>query len=207
MNHSMEALKASISPDPRVQRSQAALRAALLSLLEEKPFDQITIRDIAVRAKIGYATCFRNYESKGAVLHDLAADEIRQLIELAFPAIEGRRGRAAALALCTFVDRHRRLWAALLTGGAAGIVREEFIRQGAQVRTMSSRHAWLPLELANIVGVSATVEILAWWLQRGPDVPVEEMARILDRLVISPFVKPRPRGRPSSASPRLRTSA
>src|SRR5271170_742862 len=151
MDHSMEVVKASIPTDPRMQRSQAALRSALLSLLEEKAFDQITIRDIAGRANVGYATFFRNYDSKGAVLHDLAADQISQLIELAYPAIEGSNGRAAALALCTFVDEHRRLWTALLTGGAAGIVREEFIRQGAQVKTMSSRRAWLPLELANIV--------------------------------------------------------
>ena len=187
----MEALKTSISSDPRIRRTRTALCAALLSLLEEKAFDQITIRDIAARAEIGYATFFRNYDSKGAVLHDLAADQIRQLIELAFPAIEVRNSRAAALAQCTFVDEHRRLWTALLTGGAAGIVREEFIRQGAQVKTMSSRRAWLPLELANIVGVSATVEILAWWLQRGRGMTVKEIARVLDRLVISPFIKPR----------------
>jgi AcrR family transcriptional regulator len=187
----MELTEASTPSDPRIRRTRAALCSALLSLLEEQPFDQITIRDIAVRAGIGYATFFRNYESKGAVLHDLAADQIRRLIELAFPAIEGRNGRAAALALCTYVDEHRRLWTALLTGGAAGIVREEFIRQGARVKTMSSRRAWLPLELANIVGVSATVEILAWWLQRGLGLAVEEIARILDQLVISPFVKPR----------------
>jgi AcrR family transcriptional regulator len=187
----MEVVKTSIPTDPRIQRSQAALRSALLSLLEEKAFDQITIRDIVGRADIGYATFFRNYESKGAVLHDLAADQIRQLIDLSFPAIEGSNGRAGALALCTFVEAHRRLWTALLTGGAAGIVREEFIRQGAQVKTMSSQRAWLPLELANIVGVSATVEILAWWLKRGRGVTVEKMARILDRLVISPFVRAR----------------
>lgn len=190
MDHSMEILETSAPSDPRIKRTRAALCSALLSLLEEKTFDQISIRDIAGRADIGYATFFRNYEGKAAVLHDLAADQIGQLIDLAFPAIEGRSSRAGALALCTFVDEHRRLWTALLTGGAAGIVREEFIRQGARVKTMSSRRAWLPLELANIVGVSATVEILAWWLQRGRGVTVEKMARILDRLVISPFVKP-----------------
>lgn len=187
----MQALKSSIPIDPRIKKTKAALCSALLSLLEEKAFDEITIRDIAGRAEIGYATFFRNYDSKVAVLHDMAADQIRRLIELAFPAIEGRNGRAGALALCTYVDEHRRLWTALLTGGAAGIVREEFIRLGAEVRTMSSRRAWLPLELANIVGVSATVEILAWWLQRGRRVPVKEIAKVLDRLVISPFVKHR----------------
>jgi AcrR family transcriptional regulator len=191
----MKALKASLLEDPRMdprmKRTRAALSSALLSLLQEKPFDEISTRDIAERAKIGYATFFRNYESNREVLHELIADQIRQVIELAFPAIEGTNGRAAALALCTFVDEHRKLWTALLTGGAAGIVREEFIRQGAKVKTMSTPRAWLPLELANIYGVSGTVEILAWWLQRGRGVSVNEIARILDRLVISPFIKGR----------------
>jgi AcrR family transcriptional regulator len=187
----MEILETSAPSDPRIKRTRAAICSALLSLLEEKSFDQITIRDIAGRADIGYATFFRNYNDKAAVLHALAADQIHQLIDLAMPAIEGSQPGAAALALCTFVDKHRRLWTALLTGGAAGIVREEFIRQGAHVKTMALRRAWLPLELANIVGVSATVEVLAWWLQRGRGVTVKKMARILDRLVISPFVKPR----------------
>src|SRR5260370_34489223 len=92
---------------------------------EEQAFDEISIRDIAERAQIGYATFFRNYESLRAVLHDLIADQIRQVIRLTFPAIEGTNGRAAALALCTFVDEHRRLWTSLLTAGAAGIVRDE----------------------------------------------------------------------------------
>lgn len=177
--------------DPRMKRTRAALCSAMLTLLEEKAFEEISIRDITERAQIGYATFFRNYESTRAVLRDLIEDQIRQVIELTVPAIERTGGRAAALALCTFVDEHRSLWSALLTGGAAGIVREEFTRQGAQVRTTPARRAWLPVELANIFAVSAIVEILTWWLQRGPGLTVEEIARILDRLVISSFVKER----------------
>ena len=97
----MEILETSTPSDPRIKRTRAALCSALLSLLEEKAFDQITIRDIVGRADIGYATFFRNYDSKAAVLHDLAADQIGQLIDLAFPAIEGSNSRAGALALCT----------------------------------------------------------------------------------------------------------
>jgi AcrR family transcriptional regulator len=179
------------SMDPRMKRTRAALCSAMLSLLQEKAFDEVSIRDITERAQVGYATFFRNYESIRAVLRDLIEDQIRQVIELTVPAIERTRGRAAALALCTFVDEHRKLWTALLTGGAAGIVREEFTRQGIQVRTTLTRRAWLPVELANIFAVSAIVEILTWWLQRGPGLAVEEIARILDRLVISSFVRGR----------------
>ena len=67
MNHSMEILETSTPSDPRIKRTRAALSSALLSLLEEKAFDQITIRDIVGRADIGYATFFRNYDSKAAV--------------------------------------------------------------------------------------------------------------------------------------------
>lgn len=35
--------------------------------------------------------------SRSVVLHDLAADQIHQLIELAMPAIEGRGGAAGAV--------------------------------------------------------------------------------------------------------------
>jgi AcrR family transcriptional regulator len=181
--------------DPRMKRTRAALCSAMLSLLEEKAFDEISIRDVTERAQIGYATFFRNYQSVRAVLRDLIEDQIRQVIELTVPAIERTRGHAAALALCTFVGRHRKLWTALLTGGAAGIVREEFTRQGSQVRTTLTRRDWLPTELANTFAVSAIVEILTWWLQRGPGLTVEEVARILDRLVISSFVRGRTKGR------------
>jgi AcrR family transcriptional regulator len=163
----------------------------MLSLLKEKAFDEISIRDVTDRAQVGYATFFRNYDSVRAVLRELIEDQIRQVIELTVPAIESTKGLAAALALCTFVDEHRKLWTALLTGGAAGIVREEFTRQGSQVRTTLTRRDWLPVELANIFAVSAIVEILTWWLQRGPGLTVEEVARILDRLVISSFVRGR----------------
>ena len=60
--------------DARQVRSRSALAAALLELLEERPFDQLTIREITARAGTGYATFFRHYPDKEALLHDVAAE-------------------------------------------------------------------------------------------------------------------------------------
>jgi AcrR family transcriptional regulator len=170
-------------------RTRTALRAALLALLEQKPLDQITIRDIAAVSGTGYATFFRHYETKGALLTDLAADQIRELIGLSLPVLQVSDARPAAIALCRYVDERRALWSALLTGGAAGTMREEFIRQASQIPPIQiAASSWLPPDLRIIFGVCATVEILAWWLQKGPDVTVEQVAEILDRLVITPTV-------------------
>lgn len=174
--------------DARRRRTRAALYEALLALLDERPFDQITIREITSRAQVGYASFFRHYPGKEALLNDLAADQIATLIALTQPAFRSVDTPAAALALCTYVGEHRRLWSALLTGGAAGIMREEFARQAARVPPGPHREqGWLPAELGIIHGVASTVEILAWWLQRWEQFTIEEVATILDRLVMRPI--------------------
>ena len=125
-------------------RTRAALRDALLSLLEQKSFDQITIRDITASAGAGYATFFRHYETKNSLLDDLAKDEVQTLINLAFPVLVEANSRAAARAICVYVDKSRVLWTALLTGGAAGTMREEFNRQARLIPVPPSPELWLP---------------------------------------------------------------
>jgi AcrR family transcriptional regulator len=60
-------------------------RAALLRLLEQQSFDEITIRDICASSGAGYATFFRHYPDKSALLTDLAAVGISELLARALP--------------------------------------------------------------------------------------------------------------------------
>ena len=175
--------------DARIVRTKAALHEALLALLEEKPFDAITVRDISARAGIGYATFFRHYPGKSALLDDVAADEIHELLALGLARLEAVDTRTGAETFFRHVDERRALWSVLLTGGAAGRMREEFIRQaGANAPLQPNRNSWLPEDLKVIFGVGAAVEILAWWLYRGRDYSIEQAAEILDRLVVSPMM-------------------
>lgn len=175
--------------DIRIERSRAALRDSLLALLESQPFEQITIREISLRSGTGYATFFRHYPDKQALLNDLAADEIRDLLGKTVPLVFADDTRAACLELCRYVDERRRLWSALLTGGAAGAMREEFVRQARlTVPDGVESTSWLPTDLSIIFGVSGVIEILAWWLREHDEVPLERVAEILDRLVVAPAV-------------------
>ena len=177
------------STDARMVRTRAAMRKALLALLERKQLDHITVRDIAAEAKIGYATFFRHHESKWELLKDVAEEEISRLMAQGMPLLAAEDTRGSALALCKYVREHRAIWSALLTGGAAGAMREEFIRQAMQNgASQVQKSRWLPVELGAIFGVSATVEILAWWLRQPENFSVERIAEIVDRLVIAPSV-------------------
>jgi AcrR family transcriptional regulator len=189
MDHKSAASEASTPLDARMVRSRAALRDALLELLQVKALDQITVREITQRAAIGYATFFRHYPDKETLLDDLAAQQIRDLLGLALPVLYASDSRAACLALCAFVDEHRRLWSALLAGGAAGAMREELLR-GA--REIAATHAPpdddLPPDLKVAWAVGGVIDILTWWLQQSRHHPREQIAEILDRLVVSPIL-------------------
>jgi AcrR family transcriptional regulator len=175
--------------DTRMRRTRKALRDALLELLQRKRIDQLTIRDIAAEADIGYATFFRHYASKEQLLEEIAAEEIARLTELTVPLLSPSDTRVSCLALCNYVHAHRVLWSALLTGGAAGTLREEFIRLVQQPRTRSiPRPRWLPTELGAVFGVGATIEIIGWWLQRPDELTPKQVANILSRLVVAPVI-------------------
>jgi AcrR family transcriptional regulator len=49
--------------DRRVQRTQQLLRAALLSLIEEKGFEVLTVQEIIDRANVGRATFYAHFDS------------------------------------------------------------------------------------------------------------------------------------------------
>jgi len=175
--------------DARQVRSRNALAAALLALLEEQPFDQLTIRAITARAGTGYATFFRHYPDKEALLADVASEEIADLLNRTIPILHDADSFESSKALCGYVAEHRKLWFALLTGGAAGIVREEFIRQARALdQSIARPKFWLPSDLGVVYGTGATIDLLSWWLAQSETYSPEQIARILHQLIIAPLV-------------------
>src|SRR3546814_17892908 len=85
----------STAQDARAVRNRSALREALLTLLENLSIDQITIRDIAATAGIGYTTFFRHHPTKEELLDDLAAEENRAHGEIALSVSDAAGARAA----------------------------------------------------------------------------------------------------------------
>jgi AcrR family transcriptional regulator len=175
--------------DARQIRTRNTLLEALLGLIQVRPFDQVTIREIAREAGIGYATFFRHYPSKEALLHDLAAGEVASLLEQALPVLFAVDTRQSCMTLFEFVAARRTLWSALLTGGAAALLKEEFTTQAKRIAEAEGDvGGWLPDELRVVFAVSASVEIISWWLKQGPDFGIERIAEILDRLVVAPSI-------------------
>src|SRR5512139_3307235 len=72
-----------VRADRRVKRTHKLLQEALVGLTLEKGFEAVTIRDITDRADVGYATFFRHYPDKEALLADVLEsmkDEFQSLL-------------------------------------------------------------------------------------------------------------------------------
>ena len=189
MAHNVSATSPSRPLDARARKSRRALREALLNLLETHRFEDVTVRRICAEAGIGYATFFRHFPDKEALLNDLAAREIRDLICHSTDILMSDTSLASSTAMCRFVARHRALWSTLLNGGAAANVKMEMIAQARELAAPGARaRNGIPPDLAVVFATSAVLEILAWWLQSGKGIGPDEIARIIDRLAIAPVL-------------------
>ena len=54
--------------DARVRRTRDALGDALVTLMQEKPFDTITVQDVLDRANVGRSTFYSHYSDKDDLL-------------------------------------------------------------------------------------------------------------------------------------------
>lgn len=174
--------------DARVVRSRSALRAALTALLAEQSFESLTVREITGRAEVGYATFFRHYRDKEALLLEVNELLMTELLDLLLPSLSRRDTGTTALELCRFVEAREAVCRAVLAGGAEGAVRAEAIRRGVvRVEELRGRaSASVHEDLGVFHSVSAVLSLLSWWLRTHREVSAADMAAAVDALVLSP---------------------
>jgi AcrR family transcriptional regulator len=182
--------------DPRVTKTRAALASAVLALATEKPFADVTVTEIAERAGVGYASFFRHYRDKDALLVAVADALVDDLTAIIMPALADQDTSAASIAICRFVDDNRLIARALLAGGAESEVRRRIVarsiersgeRAGERSAAQAAREtAGVPRDLVVTHCVAATLGLLSWWLEQGEGVSPDAMGAVVDRLVMAP---------------------
>jgi AcrR family transcriptional regulator len=179
--------------DPRVTKTRAALAQAVLALAAEKPFADVTITEIAERAGVGYASFFRHYKDKDALLTAVADKMIEDLVAIIMPAMLVEDTHAASVAICSYVESHRSITTALLAGGAETMVRHhivaralEYSRLQTDLRPRNAPPMAVPPDLVLTHCVAATLGLLAWWLEQDGGLTAETMGDVINRLVMAP---------------------
>ncbi|MDQ2888791.1 MAG: TetR/AcrR family transcriptional regulator [Chloroflexota bacterium] len=175
--------------DRRVKRTQNLLAKALVALTLEKGYEAITIRDITQRADVGYATFFRHYHDKDALLEDVLDVVIDELMHVFFMASSGENPLPDGPLLFRYVQQHSEVVRVLLSSwGVSSLTRRiiETTTQDVLAQHMLPEDGAVPVEVAAYHIITASIALVQWWLEHNMPYPPERMGEIYSALIMRP---------------------
>jgi AcrR family transcriptional regulator len=171
--------------DPRILRSRRMLMEALIRLLNQKEFDDISIQEIADEATLNRATFYLHYPDKSALLQAMTAARFGDLIArrgLSFSDCDGAL-RAIALGVCDYLAETTgcpsQLTKLPLEGSIIPVV-ENMFREGAR------NHPIVPGADPDLLATTAAWAVFGAarrWFQTPNRIPAEEMAARIEAMV------------------------
>jgi AcrR family transcriptional regulator len=170
-------------PDRRRQRTQTALREALIALILEKGYEAITVQDIVDRADLGRATFYLHYPAGKDELLLQIMEDVQQGI-LAKARLLDPAAPPPSLYAFQHASENADFYRAILGGGGAGGLLTRFQQStvaGVLERLKQiippERQAQASLEMIATYVTGALNALLIWWLENDQPFPPEEMAR------------------------------
>jgi AcrR family transcriptional regulator len=182
--------------DRRIERTQQLLHGALMSLVQEKGFEAVTVQEIIDRANVGRATFYSHFDSKD----DLLASGIERLRSTLKERqrqalVAGVPGDARLFAfsheLFVHADEHRTVFRAMVGKRSGAVVQQllhkmlvDLVREEVK-QVMGARAAdGTPLEaIAQFIG-GGLFGLLIWWGNGKLRMPVDDVDATFRRLAI-----------------------
>lgn len=176
--------------DPRVRRTRRCLQDALLGLLREQPFDDITVQDITERAGLSRVTFYLHYRDKDDLLTQIMKETLDAL-EAQLPRDEtsAENVQQTIVRWFTHVAAHPELYHLVICRNDRSCFVTQVRAHLERLITVryEQRHGTgaggVPSAMRQRFRASACLSVIGWWLeQRMPYTP-EEMARWLWHLL------------------------
>jgi len=188
--------------DLRVIRTQQAIRSALISLIEEKGFEAMSVKDITERAQINRGTFYSHYEDKfdlmdkcqQQLIEEMEIKVVRnipKLIEGMKQSEAGMMPFAVPVPLFEFLHHNKSLMKALLgPRGDVGfqVKMKEFLSKALFERNkdvlVNAGNLLVPPRYLSSYIASAHICVIHEWLNGDQGEPPDEIARIISTMTI-----------------------
>lgn len=175
--------------DRRVLRSRRVLADALIALILEKGYDDITIKDITDRADVSHATFYRHYKDKDELLALRLQEVISELKTLMH---ESTYADAERELLFKHVDENAALYLILLTSYSAFKVRKHVEATiAAMVAEKWTAHLeenqpTVPIPILAQHIAASMLAMIEWWLVNDRPYSIQQMAAIYHEVISKP---------------------
>lgn len=177
--------------DRRILRTRRMLRDALLSLMQEKDFSEISARDITDRADLNRGTFYLHYDSTEQLLESIYIDvlnDIEQTIDVFQPQQKQESLRRIVDHIVNYIEESRTLFRCLLLNiqsdamvrGMAHILQEKGLQVRSQLSIDASTQKLLYASYFITYGI---VGIIRQWFRRDCDLSREQLQSYIYQFV------------------------
>lgn len=181
--------------DRRIQKTQDLLHEALASLIREKAYDSISVKEILDRANVGRSTFYMHYRDKDDLLVSGIHDMLRSAQSKGLPSPTERYDRIIGFSLPLFehVDQHRRRGDARMGTKARAIFHgylqkalaeriADNLARDLQGRRKTARQVSSDLLVQYVA--STFILVLDWWVDGRSSMSPKEVNDLFRRLVL-----------------------
>jgi AcrR family transcriptional regulator len=171
------------------------LHEAFASLIREKPYDSIAVKEILDRANVGRSTFYTHFRDKDDLLVSGIHDMLRAVYATELKTSDKRYERIIRFSLPIFeqIDQHRQSGAAKMDTRARAILHERLqqvlaeliaddVKKDLHGRGKSARQ--IPPDLLVKYVASAFILVLNWWVESDSQLPPKEVNDLFRALIL-----------------------
>jgi AcrR family transcriptional regulator len=177
-------------PDRRITRTRENLFHAILTLMLEKRYDDITVQDIIDRANVGRSTFYAHFQDK----EDLAVSNLVHGLDILARAIEQSNPNPnnflPGRELFEHIRENYQMFKAMTSGRGLELFYQkgqEYWSQRVAVRFQAmltaGQEARVPIPLLAHFVSGTLVTMLKWWIDNKMPYTSDRMADIVEQLV------------------------
>jgi AcrR family transcriptional regulator len=181
-----------VNVDPRVRRTDRILRDALVSLILEKDYRSLTIKEITDRADVAYITFFRHYNGIDELLMEVLDEGLAELlrhIETLAGKTEDPANEVEGGLIFEYIRQESDLFRILLKSQAVSRIRKSVIQK---ISTMFQNscgflqrsNSHISANIASNHMATSLLALIEWWLENKLSPPPAYMGKIYKALII-----------------------
>ena len=158
----------------RVTMTKLLLKTALIELMQEKPFPQITIKELCERADLNRTTFYLHYADQTAVLREIENEATQKTIEY-------MKNASPDAGTVELIERFLSYVKDMLLSGERASFKPEFIASTlSEIRENLPRYGdELHEKYVFIFLMEGSAHIITEWLRSDFDLPTAEIAKTI----------------------------
>lgn len=176
--------------DRRIKKSQKAIESALIELMREKDFEEITINSIAEKADVSRGTIYLNYDDKYCILEKCIDKELEKLVKSCVPnENEKSNFNAQTLLLRTleYIEANSNIFITLLENNGVQTFRDKLLSMVKDRMLFQLKMTGINKDMNSEIFIQfwsvAIIGLIEWWVKNSLPYSSEEITEHLFNLL------------------------